>query len=145
MVAVSSREMSAVNDGAVVLLVEDEDGLRIALSRFLAREGFVVVEAATAQQAISALRASGPIDAVVADLGIPGSRDAALIAELKALTRGAPFVYMSGLSRVLAEQRHGLPPSAAFLEKPFVIQDLSLAVRGVLGPRTGAGTTPPGR
>lgn len=56
---------------ATVMVVEDNEPSRDALSRRLQRRGYVVVTAADGQQAVALARAAKP-DLILMDLGLPG-------------------------------------------------------------------------
>jgi two-component system, response regulator PdtaR len=59
----------------VVLLVEDEVLVRTPVAHTLRRAGFVVVEAANADEAWSYLRSGASVDLVFSDIQMPGSMD----------------------------------------------------------------------
>jgi CheY-like chemotaxis protein len=60
---------------ATVLLVDDEVLIRLAMSEELRDQGYTVIEAGSADEALSVLRTTVPVDAVVTDLIMPGSLD----------------------------------------------------------------------
>ena len=69
----SRNERSAATVAPVVLLVEDEDGLRTVLKRFLEREGLIVLPAQSALHAMQVLEEHGDtVDLVVADYHMTG-------------------------------------------------------------------------
>ena len=56
-----------------MLFVEDDDGLRVAVSQILRTKGFEILEAASGSAAIDLLRAiSIKIDLMLLDMTIPG-------------------------------------------------------------------------
>jgi CheY-like chemotaxis protein len=55
---------------STVLLVEDHEATRVALSNLLSRRGYKVVSAANAKEARKA-SADGKIDLVISDIGLP--------------------------------------------------------------------------
>jgi two-component system, response regulator PdtaR len=59
----------------VVLLVEDEVLVRTPVAHTLRAAGFVVIEAANADEAWSCLRSGAPVDLVFTDIQMPGSMD----------------------------------------------------------------------
>jgi CheY-like chemotaxis protein len=58
---------------ATILVVEDEIITRAALSQTLRDHGYEVIEAGSADEALSVLRSGVSVDAVVTDLVMPGS------------------------------------------------------------------------
>lgn len=65
----------------VVLVVEDEVVLRMAVSAHLRDAGFVVIEAVDAEEAVELLRANHKIQLVFSDITMPGAMDGDLLAE----------------------------------------------------------------
>jgi DNA-binding NtrC family response regulator len=60
---------------ATVLVVEDEVLLRWSIADHLREEGFVVIEAANADEAIAVVETTIPIDVVLSDVVMPGRMD----------------------------------------------------------------------
>lgn len=65
----------------VVLVVEDEVVLRMAVSAHLRDAGFVVIEAVDAEEAIELLRANHRIQLVFSDITMPGTMDGDQLAD----------------------------------------------------------------
>ncbi|HZY53114.1 MAG TPA: response regulator [Reyranella sp.] len=65
----------------MVLVVEDEVVLRMAVSAHLRDAGFVVIEAVDAEEAVELLRANHKIQLVFSDITMPGTMDGDLLAE----------------------------------------------------------------
>jgi response regulator RpfG family c-di-GMP phosphodiesterase len=63
-----------------VLLVDDEAGILSALRRTLRREGFEIVTAESAAEALRILE-ERPVDAILSDQKMPGGSGLALLAE----------------------------------------------------------------
>ena len=60
---------------SVVLVVEDEAMVRLAAATGLEEEGFIVVEAANADEAVRILESRNDIRIVFTDIDMPGSMD----------------------------------------------------------------------
>ena len=65
----------------VVLVVEDEVVLRMAVSAHLREEGFVVIEAVDGEEAVELLRANHKIQLVFSDITMPGAMDGDQLAD----------------------------------------------------------------
>ena len=65
----------------VVLVVEDEVVLRMAVSAHLRDAGFVVIEAVDAEEAVELLRANHKIQLVFSDITMPGTMDGDQLAD----------------------------------------------------------------
>ncbi len=83
--------------GQKVLIVDDEDLLRQAMSRLLRRHGYEVLMAATGEDALAVMEEEGDaIDLVLLDLGMPGmGGKACLLALLEGYPK-TPVVMLTG-------------------------------------------------
>ena len=79
-----------------VMVVEDNEPSREALSRRLMRRGYAIVAAADGQQAVDLARTVKP-DLILMDLGLPGIDGWEATAQLKAgaTTRHIPIIVLS--------------------------------------------------
>jgi DNA-binding NtrC family response regulator len=66
-----------------VLVVDDEQGLRALLKRWLAVEPYVALEAQNAEEALDVLAQSPEIKLVIADLQMPGKGGAWLVDQMR--------------------------------------------------------------
>jgi CheY-like chemotaxis protein len=102
----------------LVLVVDDEPFIRMGLQDALEAEGFRVVEAADASEALRALEARPDIGIMITDVKMPGI-DGLELANLAAAARtDLKIIIMSGHCDA---QDARLPPSAHFMRKPFPI------------------------
>lgn len=108
-----------------VLLVDDEESLRITLAANLELEGFEVVEASSGEEALSAAQGQS-FDIVLTDIRMPGMNGIELFRRLKAANPHLPVVLMTAFANEdLVDD--GLRNGAfTLLSKPF---DLDHAAR----------------
>ncbi len=128
---------------ATILLVEDETGLREIAHKVLAREGFRVLVAADAEDALT-IEASAqfPIDLLLTDVVMPGMSGPKLAAALKPKRPDMRVLLMSGYP---GDDLTGeLKPEERFLRKPFTPYILLEHIRAVLDPSSGPPTRRPG-
>jgi CheY-like chemotaxis protein len=78
-----------------VLLVDDNDAVRLTLSACLEDAGHAVAEAATAQATLAAL-AADRFDVVLLDLHLPDGLGTALLPEIRRLHPAAKVALFSG-------------------------------------------------
>jgi len=115
----------------VILLVEDEDGVRRVARRALELHGYRVLEAASGAEAMS-LAADNTIGLLLTDVMMPGLPGPAMVMAIQEIQPGLPVLYMSGHTDEIL--REGLlDPSVPFLAKPFTPNQLAGRVRDVLG------------
>jgi CheY-like chemotaxis protein len=103
-----------------ILVVEDDASLREGLVEVLARAGFGVVGAGSAEEAIATVeRENWDIDILVTDMVLPGMSGHGLVYVLARTNPDLKVLYMSG-QRDAAIVRRGQPaPEPWFLTKPF--------------------------
>src|SRR5262249_1694032 len=83
-----------------VLLVEDEDSLRSAVSKMLGKAGFSVIEAADGTTALFIVRSGHrPVDFLVLDITIPGASSTEVFREATRLRPSAPVIVTSAYSQ----------------------------------------------
>lgn len=119
--------------GSTVLVVDDEPGIRRLVETILTRQGFEVLSAATGIEALEHYRQRrGNVQAVLADLMMPGMDGVMLVGALKRLNPAVEIVVSSGAeldSRTEELQRMGV---VGFLKKPYRAMELIDAVAGAL-------------
>ena len=115
--------------GETVLVVEDDRAVRELAARVLRRHGYVVAEAASAEDARGMLSTRRGPDLLLVDVMLPGQSGPDFIRDLHAAP--VPTVFMSGYSELIL--RHSLRDGAPrILEKPFTGHDLVTVVRQAL-------------
>lgn len=116
-----------------VLVVDDEDDLRLAFREYLEKDGHRVQEARNGQEALEMARANRP-DAVLLDLVMPGMDGFAVCRKMKADRNLAhiPVIMVTALSQ--REKRlAGIDAGANdFLLKPVDIPDMRLRIRNAI-------------
>lgn len=115
----------------VILVAEDEPGIRDALALLLGLEGYDVVTAADGMQALEALQ-SRPFDLVITDRMMPRMNGEALLHRVRddARLRDIPAILISAVPRASDE---AAALADAFVGKPFEATSLLLTIRRLLG------------
>jgi two-component system response regulator HydG len=101
-----------------VLLVDDEAPLRLTLAANLELEGFVVTEAASAEDALMLVRNHG-FDLVVSDIRMPGMNGVELFRELRRLRPKLPVVLMTAFALEELVEEALQTGAYTVLSKPF--------------------------
>jgi two-component system cell cycle sensor histidine kinase/response regulator CckA len=116
-----------------ILLVEDEDSLRLVAGRTLRRQGYSILEAASGAEALRmAKETDRPIHLLLTDVVMPQMSGRDLADRLRALRPGIRILFTSGYTED-AISRHGiLDPEVNFLPKPYVPALLTRRVRETL-------------
>lgn len=135
--AQDERHDLAPGHSATILVVEDEDAVRMLARTILTRAGFEVIDACNATDALSRSAAHlGPIDLLLTDVVLPGSSGPSLAATLHRSRPTTRVVFMSGYTGDAIQ--HAQLGGAALLPKPFASPDLVRIVERTLwGPPRG--------
>jgi len=116
-----------------VLLVEDEESVRELVRVTLSSRGYHVLEAADGESGLRlAADTEVAIDILVTDVMMPGMGGRELATKLAALRPGICVLFLSGYTEDVVVTPGALGPGAAFLQKPFTLQNLAKKVREVL-------------
>ncbi|HET7552497.1 MAG TPA: ATP-binding protein [Gemmatimonadaceae bacterium] len=116
-----------------ILIVEDDAAIRSAVSRMLVSQGYTVLTAANAEDALTVSdQRGGALDLVLTDVVMPGISGPALVERLSARGRPVRALFMSGYPRSHITQREALEQGVELLEKPFTPAQLATRVRAVL-------------
>ena len=121
----------------MVLVVDDEPGLRDLVCRTLETEGFRTLEAAHGAEALELIdSAPDTVDLVVTDVVMPGMDGRELGRRLAQRWPDLPILYISAYD-VNDIFRRGSPRSSApFLQKPFPLEKLVTTVKDLIASRS---------
>jgi CheY-like chemotaxis protein len=115
----------------VVLIVEDEFLLRMNAAEMIGDDGFDVVEAANADEAIAILEARPDIHVVFTDIQMPGSMDGLKLARF---VRGRwPPIKIVATSGFVSVGEDDLPKGSRFLSKPYRPAQIVATLRELTG------------
>ncbi|MEG0797681.1 MAG: response regulator transcription factor [Acidaminococcaceae bacterium] len=127
---------------AKVLLVDDEENIRMLVRFNLEKAGYVVVEAADGVTALDAVRTEAP-NLVLLDLMLPGldGLEVCRLLKSKPQTAGLPIIMLTAKSEEI-DRVLGLELGADdYLTKPFGQRELVARVKAVLRRSQGADKT----
>lgn len=111
-----------------ILLVEDEEGIRMMTRTYLQSLGYEVLEAGNGAQALRISRQhEGPIDLLVADIVMPEMKGDELARVIRRERPRIIAIFMSGYANV-----QELDPTIRVVEKPFAFPELGREIRQAL-------------
>jgi len=132
---VEKTESNPVNPSRV-LFVEDEESLAQLGQEMLKQLGCEVVARTSSVEALETFRvAPNSYDVVITDQSMPHLTGEILARELLKIRPNLPIILCTGFSHTMCAEKAKALGIKAYLEKPFFIEDLALAlvtVRGVL-------------
>jgi PAS domain S-box-containing protein len=118
-----------------ILLVDDDELLRVACARSLERLGYRVIQACDGIDALRVLRRSGrEIDLLVTDVVMPNMNGRELAEVAARELPGLPVLYTSGYAADELDQRGIEHGEVALLEKPFRPHALARKIRELIDP-----------
>jgi len=127
--ATGSSEIAAdLTGGGTVLLVEDEDPVRLFSARALRNKGYKVVEAKTGEAALELLN-GGSFDLLVTDMVMPRVDGAQVIREARKAMPDLPVICISGYTEESVLKEVESLDQLRFLSKPFSLKQLAAAVK----------------
>ena len=117
-----------------ILLVDDEEYLRDALTRFLSEQlGYNLLSAGSAEEALDLVESySGNIDLLLTDILLPGMSGPELAEKMLAARPGLRIMYISGYADQNLESYGIAASKITLLQKPFSIKSLGAKLRELL-------------
>ncbi|MCH7825353.1 MAG: response regulator [Acidobacteria bacterium] len=116
-----------------LLLVEDEEMVRVLGTRVLSSHGYFVLEAEDGDEALEVCqRHEGPIDLLVTDVVMPGMNGRELAQRLATVIPDVAVLFISGYTGGALVEHGVLQDGTNFLQKPFSPHRLVQKVREVL-------------
>jgi two-component system, cell cycle sensor histidine kinase and response regulator CckA len=122
-------DQSATDSHGVILVAEDQDGVRACACNWLRQRGYTVVEARDGVEALEKFHTLPRVDLLLTDVVMPRMNGRALVAKISAAKPGLKILYMTGyiddaeLIRAVRDSR------VPVLQKPFNADSLVRVVR----------------
>jgi two-component system, NtrC family, nitrogen regulation response regulator NtrX len=114
-----------------ILLVDDEAGVRTALTGVLKDEGYFVEAVASGEECLDRL-ARGPVDLVILDIWLPGMDGLATLQRLRERRADAVVIMISGHGNIESAVKAIKLGAYDFVEKPLSLEKTILVVRNAL-------------
>jgi len=129
-----SAESSSLPRGSeVVLLVEDEVGVRELAREYLEMSGYTVIVAPDGNTALElAAMHAGPIHLLMTDMVMPGIGGRELAERVLSVRPDIKILYMSGYTDQAVVHQGILGTDAPLLQKPFTLATLTTKLREIL-------------
>jgi CheY-like chemotaxis protein len=116
-----------------ILLVDDDELIRATVPSLLKHLGHEAVSVASGPEALAALAEGLQVDVVLLDLNMPGMNGEITYRRLRPLHPGLPVLMASGFLEPETEALLKGDPKAAFLAKPYLMEELDQKLRLFLG------------
>ena len=120
-------------DAPCLLIVDDEARILSALRRALRREGYEILTAERAEEALRILE-ERPVDAILSDQKMPGMSGAQFLAEAARRRPDAARMIITGWTEEIPRDRLDELGVCALVTKPWDDAKLKATLRRVLAP-----------
>lgn len=118
-----------------VLVVDDQDSMRVLLQDMLEVIGYGVVLAEGGEQALALLQ-EDRFDLVLSDLNMPGMDGTALLRAVKAASPELPVVIITGYGTFHTEKRVMKEGADGYISKPCTLSKIQKTLSSILNPTT---------
>jgi PAS domain S-box-containing protein len=119
-------------EGQCVLLVEDDEAVRMLVRVVLEQLGYVALEAPEALVAIPILASGRRIDLMISDVGLPGMNGRELAEVARKHRPELPILFATGYAENAAIRARFLGANMAMITKPFTIEQLAAKIGEML-------------
>ncbi len=117
-----------------VLLIDDEETVRVTLSSLLHAVGHTVFEAGGGIEGLACV-ADQPLDLVITDLGMPGMTGWEVAQQIKATHPTLPVILLTGWGQQATEALVGQGEVDQVLNKPIRLAELQAAIAQAMSRR----------
>jgi DNA-binding NtrC family response regulator len=129
-------EFCLPNNTKRILLVDDEENTRIALSRLLTREGYLVDTVANGFEALNHLR-EHDVNLIVTDINMPEMDGIEFLRELNRSFPGSNVIMITAYGGVESYIEAINLGAFEYINKPVKIEELKSVLERVFSPKSG--------
>ncbi len=115
-----------------ILVVEDNDDVRVFSRESLTDLGYRVIECAEAEAALEIIQGEEPIALLFTDVVLPGRSGRALSDAALLIRPDLKVLFTTGYSRNAIVHQGRLDPGVKLITKPFTVDELAVRIRDVL-------------
>ncbi len=129
----TDEQLEETTHGELILLVEDEEGVREMAREMLSVQGYRVVMARSPAEALEICRSdSNKFDLLLTDVVMPGMNGIEMARRLTEQFPSLPVLFMSGYTDRYDDAAQTLNSHHDFIQKPFTPQELGRKVKTAL-------------
>ncbi|MDP3371588.1 MAG: response regulator [Candidatus Paracaedibacteraceae bacterium] len=115
-----------------IMLVEDEDAVRLFSARALRDKGYTIIEAENGNKALELVEQGEKFDLLVTDVVMPHMDGPTLCKKIRDIYPEMKTIFISGYTEDTFRKNLGHNADIHFLQKPFTLKDLAQKVKDVL-------------
>ncbi len=125
----------------VILIVDDEEGLREGLSKLLEDEGYAVECAEDGEKALEIVR-NTHIDLMLTDMRMPGMSGIELLKQVRKIREEIGVIILTGYGEIESYIEAMNFGAMEYVSKPFKVNELKFIVSKILDQSAGAQDAP---
>jgi CheY-like chemotaxis protein len=119
--------------GETVLVIDDEETIRMLIVDVLSEVGYGTLEAADGPSGLKVLQSSASIDLLITDVGLPGGLNGRQLADLARQTRpNLKVLFITGYAETSLTRGSQLIPGMHVMSKPFTMDSLAARIKEIL-------------
>ena len=123
----------APGQGETVLVVDDEELVRMLVVELLEESGYAVIEAGEGAGALKVLQGDRRVDLLITDVGLPGGMNGRQLADAARLARpDLKVLFVTGYAETAVMRGGELEAGMQVITKPFNLSGLGAKVRELL-------------
>jgi signal transduction histidine kinase/CheY-like chemotaxis protein len=122
-------------EGEIILVVEDDDRVRLLIITVLEELNYRYIEASNAVSGLALLQSRADVDLLITDMGLPGTTGRQLVDIARRSHPDLRVLFVTGYAEVAAARADLLGAGTDFLAKPFSLDSLGSKVREIIGRR----------
>ena len=129
-----SSDQQDLSGKGTIVLVEDEESVRLFAKNVLVSKGYNVIEFPSAKHALDSIKDYiNLVDLIVSDVVIPEMTGPTMVTEIKKIRPEIKVIFISGFGEEAFTEEYGKERNFNFIAKPFSLKQLVLKVKEVLG------------
>lgn len=127
---VDKTPIALAQSGETVLVVDDEETVRMLVTDVLGDLGYAVIEAADGMAGLKVLRSDAKVDLLITDVGLPGGINGRQLADAGRVIRpDLKTLFITGYAENAMVWNGQLEPGMQVLTKPFSVDALAARIR----------------
>lgn len=126
-------DLPRADQGATVLVVDDEPTVRMLIADILEELGYTALEASDSASGLKILLSDVRIDLLVTDVGLPGGMNGRQMADAASASRpDLSVLFITGYAENAILGNGHLAPGMSVITKPFAIEAMAARIRSLI-------------
>ena len=126
-------EVPRAQAGETILIVDDDEAVRMLVTEVLQELGYGAIEAADGTSGLNVLQSNARIDLLITDVGLPGGMNGRQIADAARVHRpGLKVLFITGYAENAVVRNGYLEAGMQIMIKPFTMEALAARIQDVI-------------